>query len=158
MHVTRRTGAVVALLAAVVVAGIPASGDARAAITARAVGSQVGGALLHGGVTPGQIEKGLSRCAKAIRGPSRPKQAEKRAKLTPTCLVVRTANTGVEAVVPAASLDVTPTATMTPTATLTPTATATVTPTATATLTPTATSTPPPTATSTPRPTATRTP
>src|SRR5918911_98492 len=102
MHVTRRTGAVVALLAAVVVAGVPASKEAQAA-RAMDANRQPGGALQRAGVTLRQI------------GP-----------------VGRVSNAGVEAVTPAASLDVTPTATatVTPTATITPVATATVTSTA----------------------------
>src|SRR5947209_10920350 len=122
MHVTRRTGAVVALLAAVMVAGVPASQEAQAARLIDANREQRGAALQQAGVTLRQI------------GP-----------------VGRVSNAGVEAVAPAASLVVTPTATatVTPTATITPpTATATVTPTATITPpTPTATVTPPPTIT-----------
>jgi hypothetical protein len=113
MHVTRRTGAVVALLAAVMVAGVPASKEVQAARAMDANREQPGGALRQAGVTLRQI------------GP-----------------VGRVSNPGVEAVAPAASLVVTPTATatLTPTATITPVATATVTPTATITpLTPAAT-------------------
>src|SRR5437016_4834699 len=117
MHVTRRTGAMVALLAAVMVAGVPASREAQAARAARVIDAtreQPGGALQQARVTLRQI------------GP-----------------LGRVSNAGVEAVAPAASLDVTPTATMTSTPALTPTAAATVTPTATitaaATVTPTAT-------------------
>src|ERR687887_1068684 len=106
MHVTRRTGAMVALLAAVMVAGVPASKEAQAARAIDANREQPGGALQHAGVTLRQI------------GP-----------------VGRVSNVGVEAVAPAVSLDVTPTATMaptlTPTATLTSTAPATVLPTTT---------------------------
>src|SRR5439155_23108758 len=118
----------VALLAAVMVAGVPASREAQAARVIDATREQPGGALQQAGVTLRQI------------GP-----------------VGRVSNAGVEAVAPAASLDVTPTATMTSTPAITPTATATVTPTATitptaaATVTPTATITPPaPTATPSP--------
>jgi hypothetical protein len=126
MHVTRRTGAVLALLAAVMVAGVPAWQEAQAARTIDANREQRGGAVQQAGVTLRQIGS-----------------------------VGRVSNAGVEAVAPAASPDVTPTASMTPTATLTPTATvtptATITPTPTATVTPTATITPPvPTATSGP--------
>src|SRR5437763_15639547 len=104
MHVTRRTAAVVALLAAVMVAGVPASKEAQAARAMDANREQPGGALQQAGVTLRQI------------GP-----------------VGHVSNAGVEAVAPAASLVVTPTATatLTPTATITPVATATVTPTAT---------------------------
>src|SRR5918911_1630238 len=106
MYVTRRTGAVVALLAAVMVAGVPASKEAQAARAMDATREQPGGALQQAGVTLRQI------------GP-----------------VGRVSNAGVEAVAPAASLQATPTATATvtppATATVTPTATATVTPTAT---------------------------
>jgi hypothetical protein len=128
MHVTRRTGAVVALLAAVMVAGVPASKEAQAARAIDANREPLTGALQQAGVTLRQI------------GPVR-----------------RVSNAGVEAVAPAASLDVTPTptATLTPTATITPTPTATLTPTAT--ITPVATATVTPTATITP-PTPTATP
>jgi hypothetical protein len=104
MHVTRRTGAVVALLAAVMVAGVPASQAAQAARAMDANTEQPGGILQQAGVT-----------------------------LRPIGPVGRVSNTGVEAVAPAASLEVTPTAPapLTPTATITPVATATVTPTAT---------------------------
>src|SRR4051794_33804094 len=129
MHVTRRTGAVVALLAAVMVAGVPALQEAQAARVIEAHREQPGGALQHAGVTLRQI------------GP-----------------LGRVSTAGVEAVAPAASLDVTPTATMTSTPAITPTAAATVTPTATitaaATVTPTATI----TAAATVTPTATITP
>jgi hypothetical protein len=103
MHVTRRTGAVVALLAAVMVAGVPASNEAQAARAMDANREQPGGALQQAGVTRRQI------------GP-----------------VGRVSNAGVGAGAPAASLQVTPTATATlaPTAPITPVATATVTPTA----------------------------
>jgi hypothetical protein len=96
MHVMRRTGAVVALLAAVVVAGVPASKEPQAARVLGANREQPGGVLQQAGVTLRQI------------GP-----------------VGRVSNAGVEAVAPAASLQVTPTATITPTgaATVTPTAT-----------------------------------
>jgi hypothetical protein len=101
MHVTRRTGAVVALLAAVMVAGVPASKEAQAASAMDTNSEQPGGALQHAGVTLRPI------------GPVGR---------------VSNANAGVEAVAPAASLVVTPTATATPTptATITPVATATV--------------------------------
>jgi hypothetical protein len=104
MHVMRRTGAVVALLAAVMVASVPASKEAQAARAIDANREQPGGALQQAGVTLRQI------------GP-----------------VGRASNARVGAVAPAASLDVTPTvtATLTPTATITPVATATVTSTAT---------------------------
>src|SRR5919199_6662526 len=104
MHVTRRTGAMVALLAAVLVAGVPASKEAQAARAIDANREQPGGALQHAGVT-----------------------------LRPIGPVGRVSNAGVEAVAPAPSLEVTPTATatLTPTATVTPLATATLTPTAT---------------------------
>jgi hypothetical protein len=100
MHVTRRTGALVALLAAMMVAGVPASKEVQAASALDTNSEQPGGALQHAGVTLRQI------------GP-----------------VGRGSNAGVEAVAPAASLVVTPTATatLTPTATVTPAATATVT-------------------------------
>jgi hypothetical protein len=93
MHVTRRTGAVVALLAAVMVAGVPASNEAQAARAMDANREQPGGALQQAGVTRRQI------------GP-----------------VGRVSNAGVEAVAAAASLEVTPTATatVTPTAPITP--------------------------------------
>src|SRR5919204_6542742 len=96
MHVTRRTGAVVALLAAMMVAGVPASQEAQAASTMDANRERPGGVLQQAGVTLRQI------------GP-----------------VGRVSNAGVEAVAPAASLEVTPTATatLTPTATITPVAT-----------------------------------
>ena len=104
MHVTRRTGAVVALLATMMVAGVPASKEAQAARAIDANREQFRGALQQAGVTLRQI------------GP-----------------VGRASNARVGAVAPAASLDVTPTvtATLTPTATITPVATATVTSTAT---------------------------
>jgi hypothetical protein len=100
MHVMRRTGAVVALLAAVVVAGVPASKEAQAARVMDANREQPGAALRQVGVTLRQI------------GP-----------------VGRVSNAGVEAVAPAASLVVTPTATatVTPTAAATMTPTATIT-------------------------------
>src|SRR5947207_1807503 len=114
MHMTRRTGAMVALLAAVMVAGVPALQEAQAARVMEAHREQPGDALQHAGVTLRQI------------GP-----------------LGRVSTAGVAAVAPAASLDVTPTATMTSTPAITPTAAATVTPTATitaaATVTPTAT-------------------
>src|SRR5437763_1653437 len=100
MHVTRRTGAVVALLAAVMVAGVPASKEAQAARAMDAHREQPGGPSQQAGVRLRQI------------GP-----------------VGRVSNAGVEAVAPPASLVVTPTATatLTPAATITPVATATVT-------------------------------
>ena len=103
MHVTRRTGAVVVLLAAVMVAGVPAAKEAQAARVTDATRQQPGGALQQAGVTLRQIG-----------------------------LVRRVSNASVEAVAPAASLQVTPTATatVTPTATITATGAATVTPTA----------------------------
>src|SRR5919199_2509998 len=99
MHVTRRTGAVVALLAAVLVAGVPASKEAQAARAIDANREQPGGALQQAGVT-----------------------------LRPIGTVGRVSNAGVEAVAPVASLDVTPTAPITPTATATLTPTAIITP------------------------------
>src|ERR687885_799657 len=116
MHVTRRTGAMVALLAAVLVAGVPASKEAQAARAVDANREQPGGSLQHAGVTLRQIG-----------------------------LVGRVSNAGIEAVAPAASLVVTPTATatITPVAAATVTPTATVTPVATATVTATAAITPP---------------
>src|SRR5919201_5688256 len=92
MHVMRRTGAVVALLAAVMVASVPASKEAQAARAIDANREQFRGALQQAGVTLRQS------------GPVR-----------------RVSNAGVEAVAPAASLGGTPTATatVTPTATIT---------------------------------------
>ena len=86
MHVTRRTGAMVALLAAVMVAGVPASREAQAARVIDATRAQAGGALQQVDVTLRQS------------GP-----------------LGRVSTAGIEAVAPAASLDVTPTATMTST-------------------------------------------
>src|SRR5919205_167787 len=85
MYVTRRTGAMVALLAAVMVAGVPASKEAQAARAIDANRVQPGGALQQAGVT-----------------------------LRPIGPVGRVSNAGVAAVAPVASLDVTSTATITP--------------------------------------------
>src|SRR5919197_486003 len=85
MHVTRRTGATLALLAAVMVAGAPASNEAQAARAMDANRGQPGGAVQQAGVT-----------------------------LRPIGSVGHVSNAGVEAVAPVASLDVTPTATITP--------------------------------------------
>src|SRR5919202_2853154 len=106
MYVTRRTGAMVALLAAVMVAGVPASKEAQAARVMDASREQHGGALQQAGVT-----------------------------LRPIGPVGRVSNAGVEAasldVTPVATM----TSTLTPTATATVTPTATITPTAAATVT-----------------------